>query len=102
LLIITMPAAIGPCIPKSITPIRSSCWGRESEQRTWFSHPPCCLIGRCYPDGAIADDDPMSIDRPAKCPSRLARREGSWARRALHSPSRPQPRAMGRRSPSGS
>jgi hypothetical protein len=26
--------------------------------------PPYCLICRCYPDGAIADDDPMSIDRP--------------------------------------
>ena len=30
--------------------------------------------------------------------SRLARREGLWAGRALHSPSRPQPRAMGQRS----
>jgi hypothetical protein len=23
-----------------------------------------CLICECYPDGANADDDPMSIDRP--------------------------------------
>ena len=30
--------------------------------------------------------------------SRLARREGLWAGRALHSPSRPQTRAMGQRS----
>src|SRR5271156_2681410 len=28
--------------------------------------PPYCLISRCYPDGAIADDDPMSIDRPGQ------------------------------------
>jgi hypothetical protein len=26
--------------------------------------PPYCRICECYPDGAIADDDPMSIDRP--------------------------------------
>ena len=26
--------------------------------------PPYCLTCRCYPDGGIADDDLMSIDRP--------------------------------------
>ena len=35
---------------------------------------------------------------PARWLSRLARREGLWADRALHSPSRPQPPAMGPRS----
>lgn len=59
--------------------------------------PPYCLICRCYPDGANADDDPMSIDRPRQVtfPTRSTR--GLWAGRALHSPSRPQPRVMGQR-----
>jgi hypothetical protein len=26
--------------------------------------PPYCRICECYPDGAIPDDDPLSIDRP--------------------------------------
>lgn len=39
--------------------------------------PPYCRICKCYPDGAIADDDPMSIDRPRQmafpaCPTRGA------------------------------
>jgi hypothetical protein len=28
--------------------------------------PPYCLVCRCYPDGAVADDDPMPIDWPRR------------------------------------
>ncbi|MCS3522485.1 hypothetical protein AB7M56_000386 [Bradyrhizobium elkanii] len=80
-------------------PGASPCSGCEYKCQSALEwDPPYCLICGCYPDGVIAYDDPMSIDRQRHVALPACSTRGAGADRALHSPSRPQPRAMGQRS----
>jgi nitronate monooxygenase len=58
--------ATGAKIICSATTVREARWLEAAGCDAIIAQgvPPYCLICRCYPDGAIADDDPMSIDRP--------------------------------------